>query len=132
MVIDREISYEDDTKKFPTFKPRHFPLEGEPIEVSEKDDIGNTSGVRRRKGGKEETVKETFSEGKLQNKAPETDTQPDDEEEEKSAPPPIKKDPRDPLKWFGIFVPPALKDAQLRFSDGINFSIGIDAAWGII
>ncbi|RPB19429.1 hypothetical protein L211DRAFT_871302 [Terfezia boudieri ATCC MYA-4762] len=118
-----EISYED-TRKSPTFKPRHFPLEGEPIEVSEKDDAGKTSGVRRRKGGKEETFKETFSEGKPQIKTPNTDTQLDDEEGETSASPPIKKDPRDPLKWFGIFVPPALKIAQLRFSDGSN----IDAA----
>ncbi|KAF8436148.1 hypothetical protein BGX38DRAFT_1214828 [Terfezia claveryi] len=108
-----EISYEEDTRKFPTFKPRHFPLEGEPIEVSEKNDAGKTSGVRRRKGG-------TSSEGKPRIKAPKTDTQPDDEEEEPSAPPPIKKDPRDPLKWFGIFVPPVLKVAQLRFSDALN------------
>lgn len=115
MVIDREISYEEDAGKFPTFKPKHFPLEAEAIELS-KDNVKKTPGVRLRKGGKEKTVKETSSE-EPQSVAPKTNIQPD-EEEEKPVPPPVKRDPRDPLKWFGVFVPPMLKDAQLRFSNG--------------
>jgi len=109
MIIDREISYEGGTMEFPMFKLRHFPLEGEALE---KDPVGKASEVRRRKGGKVGTVK---SEEKPQNEVPK---EPGDEGEEKPASPPVKKDPRDPLKWFGIFVPPALKDAQLRFSNG--------------
>ena len=41
MVIDREISYEEDAGKFPTFKPKHFPLEAEAIELS-KDNVKKT------------------------------------------------------------------------------------------
>ncbi|KAF8430166.1 hypothetical protein EV426DRAFT_580152 [Tirmania nivea] len=119
-----DISYEEkDTRNLPTFKPRHFLLEGEPVEVLEKDNAGQPSGLRQRKGGKMETVKKPSSEKKSQNETPMTETQPDgegEEEEKPASPLQTKKDPRDPLKWFGILVPPALKDAQLRFSSALN------------
>ena len=32
--------------------------------------------------------------------------------------PQLKIDPRDPLRWFGILVPPALRSSQSAFSQG--------------
>lgn len=37
----------------------------------------------------------------------------------KQTAPVVKQDPRDPIRWFGILVPQPLKEAQMRFSNGI-------------
>lgn len=124
-IIDREISYEN-TMRFPNFRLKHFPLEEEDKEivVSEKDGSTQTSQVRRRKIVKKVASEVIASSAKTESGiSRQDDAQTEEEHEEKeekekerSPNSAVKKDPRDPIKWFGILVPPALKDAQSKFS----------------
>lgn len=112
--------------RFPNFRLKHFPLEEEDkvIVVSDKDGSTQTSQVRRRKIVKKVASEDIASSAKTESeRLRQDDAQTEEEheekeekEKEKSPNPAVKKDPRDPIKWFGILVQPGLKDAQSKFS----------------
>jgi hypothetical protein len=68
-----------------------------------RKDSSSTYGLRRRKAGKQ-----AQSEEEQQGKQKEG-------EEEVPPPPPPTIDHRDPIRWFGILVPPALRASQSEF-----------------
>ncbi|KAL7268157.1 hypothetical protein RUND412_009234 [Rhizina undulata] len=90
----------------------------------EKEGEGEASqdaGVRRRKGkkregqGGEETAgAEAEAEGEREGEAV-AKTEGVDVE------PKVNVDVRDPIRWFGILVPPALRNAQSEFTEGLTF-----------
>lgn len=107
-MIDRDIIWEEDAK-FPSFRLKELPQQDRSVVLDEKSEEKGSE-LRRRRARKAEY--NPLGAG----------GEPDDtggEEVEKETTPVVKQDPRDPIRWFGILVPQSLKDAQMRFSDGI-------------
>lgn len=126
-MIDREISL-GSSVKFPGFKLIDIPLEDEEVIISEKEadsEKDKASGIRRRKAAQEEPTEEKSTHDSTTNRNDETQGVPT---EDKPTSLVALKDPRDPIKWFGVLVSPALKNAQRRFSNGrtINSTSFID------
>ncbi|KAF8477116.1 hypothetical protein BDZ91DRAFT_708696 [Kalaharituber pfeilii] len=113
-----EIIAEDDSKP-PMFRLTSFSLEGDGIIQLEKKEPEQQATLRRRKPEKEQATAESRgreSEDDIQEGKGELQ----DEKTEESASAPVKRDPRDPIKWFGILVPMALKNAQRNFSNAVG------------
>jgi coiled-coil domain-containing protein 115 len=47
----------------------------------------------------------------------------DESSKENSESAPEKQPPNDPIKWFGVLVPPSLKQAQKNFSSVVESSV---------
>lgn len=97
------------------------------MEVREDGELVARDLNAEEESGKDEDAKEAGEQEGLRRRAgkgekPEKD-EPDKEvetDEKKDAKPAPKPTPRDPLRWFGILVPPALRSAQSSFIEGLE------------
>ena len=114
--IDRQIEF-DETSAFPKFQLRQLPLRGEESVDQEpsKPKVDIKSELRRRKPN---TDSIDVSDVPLPEELESKEGNSKDSEEE-GDPKIVKRDPREPLKWFGILVPQSLREAQTNFSRGI-------------
>ncbi|KAI5801511.1 hypothetical protein DFH27DRAFT_525152 [Peziza echinospora] len=104
----------DETSEFPKFQLRQLPLQGDESvdQGPSKPKVDIKSELRRRKPN---TDGIDVSDAPLPKESDTKDGNSKDNGEESESKI-VKRDPREPLIWFGILVPQSLREAQANFS----------------
>lgn len=91
-----------------------------------EEKAGETEGLRRRRGRDETAAEGQEGEGAADKTEDKKD---EDKKEVVTEEKPKQKKPRDPLRWYGVLVPPALRSAQSSFISATDSIYPLLATW---